>query len=797
MSVLLQDLRYGWKQLVKSPGFTIAAVSVLALGIGANTVIFSVINALLFTPLPFKDADRIVYVLEGKENLHSWSAVSAADFADWKGQNHVFEEMALFLPDSVNLAGKGEPERIGAIRVSEDMVPLLGIKPSQGRAFLDEEFNPGKDRVVIISHALWERQFGSRSQVLGESVVIDGLPHTIAGVLPPTARFAIIMGFEPDVLMPVLPDAKENRGIRNFGVLARLRQGVSLERARSDMTAISRRLQQQYPPTNAGWTVWVDTLRGSVDPVAYVLLAILVASILGISCTNVTNLLLARGAGREREISIRTALGASRARILRQLMTESLLLTLLGSLLGVVFSVWVCEGIRVIAAGTNVGTLEIRLDHTVLSATLMMFILAGVAVGLLPALQAARIDLNQPLKEGSPGSHSSPSKRRLTNALVTSEIVLSMILLAGAGLAIKSWIRLWQIDPGYRPQGVLTMSVALAAAEYPSGQQQIAFFQQLVARLENRSGIRSAAVTTALPTLGPGKPFAVEGNAEPAKDGQPVARLAAASPSYFETMAIPLKMGRTFTRADGESTMPVAVINETMARRYWPAQNPIGSHIRIEGRIRTIIGIVGDLRSAPLNLRSFPEIYVPYVQAPGSRAVLVVRTETQNSMVAGEIVKKEIRALNPRQPAANLRTMDAIISSNMGVIKLGTSLLGLIAAGALILTAIGLYGVLAYAVLQRTGEIGVRIALGARPVDVLMMVLGQGFKLVMYGVVPGLAISLALGRILSSRIHGVNAVEPVVLSGVAALLLIVTLGACYLPARRATRMDPIQALRRE
>jgi putative ABC transport system permease protein len=795
MSVLLHDLRFGGRQLGKSPGFALAVIMVLALGIGANTTIFSVINALLFAPMPFRDAERIVFVLEGREKLQNWNTVSAADFTDWKSQNQVFEEMALFQPDSVNLAGRGDPERIAAVRVSGEMVPLLGIKPALGRAFMDEEFNQGKNRVVLLSHALWERQFGSGSQAVGESIVIDGLPHLIAGVLPAAAKFALITGVEPDVLMPVLPNALESRSIRNFVVLARLRQGVSLERARSDMNAISRRLQQQYPETNAGWTVWVDTLRGSVDPAAYILLAILIASVLGIACTNVTNLLLAKAAGRVREISIRAALGASRMRILRQLMTENLLLTLLGAFLGMVFSVWACQGIRAIAAGTNVAALDIRLDQRVLGATLMMFLLAGAVVGLLPAVQAARLDLNRSLKEGGSGSHSSPSKRRLRNALVISEIALSMILLAGAGLAIKSWMHLWQIDPGYRPQGLLTMSIALADAEYPREQQRIALFGQLLARLERRSGLRAAAVTTALPTLGPAQPFAIEGSAGPAKGGEPVARFAAASPSYFETMAIPLKLGRTFTRGDSEDAMPVAVISETMARRYWPARNAIGSRIRIGGVMRTIIGIVGDLKSAPLNVRPFPEIYVPYVQAPGSRAFLVIRAVPESSMAPGEIVKREIRALNPRQPATNLRSMNAIISSNMGVIQLGASLLGLIAAGALILTAVGLYGVLAYTVSQQTAEIGVRIALGARPADVLKMVLGQGLKLVMFGVVPGLAISLALGRILASRIHGVNAVEPGVLSVVAALLLIVTLMACYFPARRATRVDPIQALR--
>lgn len=797
MGAFLQDVRYGWKLLGKNPGFTAAAVVVLALGIGANTTIFTFINAVRFSPLPFKNADRVVYVLEGKERLYNWGAVSAADFADWKSQNRVFEEMALFLPDAVNLAGRGEPERVSAIRLSPEIIPLLSVNPDRGRLFAADDFSSATNPAAVISHALWMRRFGAGSGPVGESVVIDGQPHTIIGVLPESARFALVMGVEPDVLLPIPPTAVESRDARRFVALARLKPEITLERARSDMEAIAHRLQQQYPETNARWTVWIDTLRGTVDPAAYALIGLLIAAVLGIACTNVINLLLARSAGREREMSIRTALGASRARIVVQLMTENLLLTLLGSIAGTAFSYWACHAVSAYTAGSNAGNLDLRMDYRVLGATLLMFLLTGAVVGLLPALQIVRTDLNRPLKEGGPGSHSSPSKRRLRNALIASEIALSMILLTGAGLTIRSWIRLWQIDPGYRTEGLLTTNVSLASAEYPQAQQQTAFFGRLLDGLGNRAGIESAAVTTALPTAGPGKSFTIDGQDAPAEGEIPVARFAATSPSYMATMGISLKSGRFFTPADTDNAAPVAIISETMARRYWQTGNSLGSRIRFDGEARTIVGIVGDMRSAPLHLRPYPEVYVPYAQDPGPQVALVVRTGPGNAAAALDAIKREIRALNPGQPAGNLRTMEEVISTNMGVIRLGASLLALIAAGATILTAIGLYGVLAFTVLQRTSEIGVRIAIGARPADVLRLILGQGLRLVLLGALPGLAVSLALGKVLSNRIHGVNAVEPGVLAAVAGLLLIVTLGACYFPARRATRVDPIRALRLE
>jgi putative ABC transport system permease protein len=797
MQNALQDIRYGLRVLGTNPGFTTAAVLILALGIGANTTIFCVVNALLFSPLPYKDADRIAYVLAGKERIQNWGAVSAADYEDWKNQNQVFDQIALYSPDAVNLAGGGEPERVGAIRVSAEMMPLLGIKPMIGRTFTSEEFTSGRNHSVLLSEGLWKRRFGSNPSALGGTLMVDGLPYTVAGVLPARLKLALIAGFEPEAMLPLLLNSSETRATRNLGAIGLLKPGVTLERARLDMAVIAQRLQQQYPETNAGWTVFVDTLRGTVDPAAYILLVVLICAVLGLACTNVTNLLLARAAGRQREISIRSALGATRSRILRQLLTESLMLSFLGCCLGIMVSFWACAIIRSFTSGSNAGVLDIRIDQNVLIGSLVLFAISGIAVGLLPALQAARTDLNQPLKECASNTPAAPSKRRIRNALVVSEIAISLLLLTGAGLVIKSWFRMWQIDLGFQPQRVLTMGITLSKSEYPRDHQRVAFFEQLLSRLKDRSDVQSAAVTSALPTSGAVNSFTVEGRPQPVGGEEPAARFAAVCAQYFVTLAIPVRAGRSFAETDTVTALPVAIINEAMARKYWAAQDPMGSQIEVAGRLRTIVGVVGDVKSVPLSVRPYPEIYVPYTQSPSAQMSLVIRTALRDPLNAATMVKKEIQAINPNQPTSGIRTMVEAMSSNMGVIKLGTSLLTILAVGALILAAAGIGGVLSYAVSQRTAEIGIRMAVGASRGKVLKMVLRQGLALVTIGLLLGLAGSVLLGRILSNRVYGVNPTEPVILAGVVCLLLGVSLGACYIPARRATRIDPIQALRSE
>ncbi len=796
MGDLLQDFRYGSRVLARNRGFAVTAVLILSLSTGAVATIFSVVNAMLFRPLPYKDADRITFVLGGKERLQNWGPVSAADFSDWKNQNRVFEEMAIFSPESVNLSGGSDPERISAARVASELMPLLGIQPSLGRSFLAEEHAPGQNRVVLLSQGLWKRRFGSNPDLAGSSLTIDGAAHRVAGVLPQGLKLVFIMGFEPDVLLPLLPNASENRGLRQYGAIGRLAPGVSLGRAGAELAAIAGRLQQRHPETNAGWTVRVDTLRGTVDPLAYILLVVLVGSVVGIACTNVANLLLARGSARDKEIAVRSALGASRMRLARQLITESLLLSFAGCFLGIILSFWACRLITTYAAGTNAGMLELGIDGRVVGCVLLLFLLTSVSVGLVPALQVSRGNPNETLRQAGLSSQSAPARRRLRNALVISEIALSLLLLMGAGLAIKSWLRLWQVDPGFRPQGVLTLALALPDAEF-SEQAQVAFVQELLDRLANRTYAQSAAVTSAPPTMGTSRPFTIEERPKPAPGEEPAARITIASPGYFSTLAIPLKKGRGFTVEDTANAMQIAVINEAMARRFWGDGDPVGSRIRMNGDVRTIVGVAGDVRSVPLGLKPYPDIYVPFLQSPTGRMVLVVRASGSNPGAIAADIKKEVQAMQPGQPASQFRTMEEVMSGNLGVIRLGTSLLGIVAVGSLVLAAIGLYGVMAYAVSRRTGEIGIRMALGARAVDVMKMILGQGLALVLLAVVPGIAGSLALGRLLANRIYGVSPVEPAILGGALLLIVAVSLGACYVPARRATHVDPITALRSE
>jgi putative ABC transport system permease protein len=793
MRDILWDLRYGLRILGKNPGFTTTSVLILGLAIGSITTIFCLLNALLFSPLPYKESDRLVYVLSGRERAGNWGACSAADFEDWKGQNQVFENMALLRPDSVNMAAGGEPERVGAVRVSGEMVSLLGITAVSGRTLPAES---GNERMAMLSSGLWKRRFGSDPDVTGRTIKVDGIPHAVVGILPPEFKMMLVSGLEPDLLLPLSANLPGGRSDRSFGALARLKPGITLERARADMSAIARRLQQQYPESNESWTVWVDTLRGTVDPIAYVLIAVLLSSVLGIACANVTNLLLARAAGRQREISIRAALGAGRGRILRQLLTESILLSFLGCCLGSLISVWACKIISTLAAGTNAAVLDLRIDHRVLGESLLVFLMTCMAVGIVPALRASNADLNQPLKESGGALQSAPCRRGLRNALVASEIAISLVLLTGSALVIKSWLSLWHVDLGFRAQELLTVAVSLSDAEYPGEHQKIDFFRQLLSRLEQRADINSVAAATALPTKGALTEFEISGRRQASPGEDPVARVSSATPAYFATLGMPLLAGRDFRDTDGPNSLQVAIINENMARKHWGGQNPIGSQIRLRGRTRTIVGIAGNVRSVPLSLKPFPDIYVPAFQAVAGQMSIMLRTAADPLSVAA-LVRNEIQAMNPDQPASGVRRMEDVFAANMGVINLGTSLLSIVAAGAVILAVVGLYGVLSYSVSQRTGEIGIRMALGAGRRDVLKMVLRDGSKLVAFGMAPGMAASLALGRLLSSSVHGLSAAEPGLMASVAVLLLAVSLCACCIPARRATRIDPIRAIRAE
>ncbi len=796
MQSLLHDLRYGFRMLRQNPAFTAAAVLILGLGIGANTVIFSIVDRLVFRPLPYQDSERLVLVMEGNDQLKFWGPVSFPNFLDWRTQNHLMDRMASFTRGMVNFWDGGEPVRIKSIRCTADLFPLLGLPLQQGRSFHREDCAPGHGSVVILSHGLWQRRFGSSAQALGGTVVVDGRPHTVIGVTAPGVKMGYLIGFEPELYLPLVPPEMAGRGSRYLGVIARLKPGATEDQAQAELSVIARRLEQQYPDTNHGWKVLVSGIRGKVDPVAYVLLAILVISVLGVACTNVANLLLARAAGREKEISIRAALGAGRWRLMRQLLTESLLLAFIGSCLGTLGAFWTCSLIRASSAGSNMEVVDIRPDLRVLAATAVFFVVAGVAVGLAPGLRFSSFNLNRTLKAGHLGS-SSASTNRLGSILVGSQIMLSLILLVGGTAAIKSWFKLWQVEPGFRRENVVVLSLSLTEARYSDAGRQMAFFQELLSRLQSRQEIVSAGIVSALPTMGPQISFTIPDRPGFRPGTEPLARYTAASPGYLKTLAIPVRSGRAFTEADNATTLPVALINETMARRHWNQENPLGTSIDVKGCRRIVVGVIGDLRNVPLAVKPMPEIYVPFVQSPESHALLAVQTTSTDSLGIAPVLKQEVQAIDPHQPADRPETLKKVLGQDMGVITLGSRVLVALGLGALLLAGAGLYGVLSYFVARRSHEFGIRMALGARQSDVLRLVLRQAGRLSLFGVLPGLALSVLLVRVLSRSLFGVSAVEPFILVGLSLLLTVVALLAGYVPARRATRVDPMVALRCE
>jgi putative ABC transport system permease protein len=790
-----QDALSGLRMIQKNPGFAAVVVMVLALGIGVNTTIFGVVNSLLFAPLPYQEADRLVTVMEAGERLRYGGPTSYGTFLDWQQQNQALDDLSAFSPEYVNLTGGGEPERLGGIRVSQDALSLLGARPIAGRWFLAGEFVPGRDQAVLLSHNLWQRHFAGSRQILGQTLTVDGQSCTIVGILPPHLELGMILGFEPALWMPLAPGISEDRGSRSLLAIGRLRPGITRERAQADMKIISQRIGESHPDTNRGWSAVVSPLRGEVDTLVYVLLILMVTSILGLVCANVINLMLARISGREREIAIRAALGASRTRLVRLVLTENLLLLVMGGSLGILAAIWACRLINSRFADTNLGMLDVRIDARVMAATLGLFFLAGALVGLMPALQVTRAGLSQKLKNGGRTPAGSVSKRRLKNLLVAVEVACSLLLLMGASLTLKSWFRLWDVDLGFRPAQVLTMRISLTRRQYPDDARQVAFFKVLLDRLQIRPGIQSAGAASSLPTAAPERPFTIEGHPSPAPGEAPQARFTVVSPGYFAAMTMPLKAGRQFTGQDAEHSPPVAVINEAMAIKYWRDQSPAGSRIHVAGAVRTIVGVVSDVKSVPLSLKPVPEIYVPFAQNAGREMALVVKTTASDPLAVIPAVKEELRSLDPDQPVSRIMTMEKVCALNMGVIQFGTSVLSMVALGALILASVGLYGVLSFSVSQRTNEIGVRIAIGARPADVLKLVLRQGMIVTLCGVVPGLAASLVLGRAVSRAIFGVSPVEPGILAGISILLIAVALAACYFPARRAAGVDPMQALR--
>jgi len=829
MGKFFQDLRYGIRMLLKRPSFTAVAVIALALGIGANSAIFSVVNTVLLRPLPFERPEQVMFVnMTNVSKGISSFGVSLPDFREWRDRNEVFEHIAALNIKDFNLSGTDEPERISGATVSADFFSVLRVSPVEGRVFRAEEEQFGNHRVVVLSHAVWQQRFGGRGDLVGEAIALNGEKFTVIGIMPPGFQFpdaslgAPVTGLWTP--LAVEPDSEYNtRGNYWLSVMARLKPGVTESQAQSNMASVMEQVQREVPDV-AGLSASVVSLRqatvGSVETALWVLLAA-VGFVLLIACANVANLLLARATARQKEIAIRTALGATRRRIVRQLLTESMMLGLVGGALGILLALWSVDVLARLSSDNLPRADEIKIDARVFLFTLAVSLLTSLIFGLAPALQASRIDLNESLSEGGRGS-SGGGSRRLRRALVVAEIALSLVLLIGAGLMVNSFLRLQNVNPGFSVDHILTMQMSLPQVRYPDSRSDLTsgFFQQLIERVRTLPGVESAAVTSALP-LGPGgwgKLFTREDQPAPASlEEIPLVQYRQMSADYFSTLKIPLLKGRLFADADNNSKTPVAIVNETTASRFFEGEDPIGKVIKLgppeemlpPGLLPpgfrftrfTIVGIVADVKHYGLNQQVRPEIYTPHMlstkaQDAARTMFLAVRTsgDPMNYVTA---VRSQVLAIDKDQPIAQVTTMEMLLSGSLAQPRFSMLLLGIFASVALVLAAVGVYGVMSYSVTQRTREIGIRIALGAKTGDVFKMLVREGMTVALIGVVIGFAGSLAATRVLGSLLFVVSTTDPTTFTVVSLLLTGVALGACLAPARRATKVDPMEALRYE
>ncbi|HEY0380182.1 MAG TPA: ABC transporter permease [Pyrinomonadaceae bacterium] len=807
MGTLAQDLRYAVRMLVKRPGFTAVAVLTLALGIGANTAIFSVVNAVLLRPLPFTEPDRLVYA-EGADlrDGSKGGAISPPDFLDYREQNHVFERLAAFMPQSFTVTGDGSAsERVNSALVSHGFFETLGVTPLPGgRAFLPEEEQDGRNTVAVLSYGLWQRRYGGDPKIVGKTITVNGQTATIVGVMPQGFEYPR----EAQLWSPIPfkgPETSQRR-YHFLRAVGRLKPGVTLEQAQADINSIARRLEQQYPESNTNFSIGLTLLTewtvGEMRPSLLVLLAA-VGFVLLIACANVANLSLARGASRAREVAIRSALGASRGRVVRQLLTESVVTALLGGALGLLLAMWGVDLLVSLSPENLPRVKEVTTDWRVLGFTLLVSILTGILFGLFPALATSKTNLTETLKEGG-RTGIGAGRQRLRGLLVVAEVALSLVLLVGAGLLIKSFLRLSNVDVGFKPTNVLSMQLSLAQVSYPEPRQRAAFYDQLVSRVESLPGVQAAGTVSELPLSGQendtffnieGKPAAAFGSTE--ND----ANIRGISPAYFQALGVPLIKGRFFDGHDNLDAPKVAVVNESFARRYLPGEDPLGKRLIIdfgpEPFKAEIVGIVGSVRHSSLaQAEPSAEMYVSALQAPPYGTNLVVRAAGDPVQLTAAI-RSEVQALDKDLPVYNVKTMEQHVSESAAQPRFRTLLLGIFAGVALVLASIGIYGVISYSVTQRTHEIGLRVALGAQAADVLKLVVWQGMKMALIGIAVGLAGAFVVTRVMSSFLFGVSATDPLTFAGVSLLLAVVSFLACYIPARRATKVDPMVALRYE
>src|SRR5215831_8884139 len=804
MQTLWQDIRYSARMLRKRPGFALIAITMLALGIGATSSIFSVVNAVLLKALPYKDPKHLV-LLWGTDPTGNRSQVSFTNLEDWRRQAKSFTEVVAYNgAGNPILAGGDEPERVAAMQVSDGYFALMETPPLLGRVLLPEDQQPGKDQVVVLSYGLWQRRFGQDPKIIGQTISLDSRAYTVVGVMPPEFHsLPASLVRQSDLYLPLAGEYNDaQRSWTWMRGIARLKPQATLEQAQAELDVIARTQAIEHPNTNSGRGVRVVKLQMDLVRDLRAALLILQGAVLLvvlIACVNLANLLLARLTARHQEIAIRAALGAGRFRLIRQMITESVLLSLAGGACGLLVAVWGIKALEKIGAKVLPQLSGIQLDLRVLAFTAGLSLLTGMIFGLAPALLASAGKLNDSLKKGGRSSGAPSNRRGLRQVLVVSEIALSMVLLVCAGLLIRSFINLRSVNPGFDPHQALTMNIAPPAEKYPRGQKQVVFFRDLVSRVQRLPRVDYVAVVRVLPESGNFDHTMVEVEGRTYGPGeQPTPDVYRVSPDYFRALSIPLLKGRFFSEQDDENHPPVALINETMARKLWPGEEPIGKRMgRGPGNtVRTVIGVVGDVYQYGLDSEKTMQLYVPHAENAGGNMTLVVRSSIDPLRLLPAI-RLEVRAVDKDQPVYAVATMEQILADSMARQRFSMTLLAVFAAGALLLAAIGIYGVLAYAVMQRRHEFGIRLALGAQPRDVLRLVLRDGLVLVVIGMATGLAGAFAATRAMTSLLFGVVAADPLTLSGVALVLSGVALFACYVPARRATKVNPLVALRYE
>jgi predicted permease len=819
MHTLLQDLRFGFRMMAKKPGFTLIAVLTLSLGIGANTAIFSVVNGLLLRPLAYHEPENIVTILqEGQRPL------SPANFLDVRADSQSFAQMAAAEAWGGTLTNQERAESISGLRMGEGLFEMLGISPLLGRTLQTEDFQPGKDRVLVLSHKLWQRSFGGDPAVVGRQQLLNGESYTVIGVMPPQFQFPPFWSTRAEMWTPLdLRPRATNRGGSSLRVFGRLKPGVRIEQAQTEIDAINQRLATAYPEANTRLNLRVDPLNEKViGNVRLPLLILLgaVAFVLLIACANVACLLLARASARQKEAAVRVALGASRWRILRQLLMESLLLSLGGAALGILLAVWGVDWLTTLLSGNSTGfsvrlprLSEIRIDALALLFTLTVSVLTSVLFGLAPALAASKPDLNHILKEGGRGT--TGGRHRLRETLVVVELALAMVLLIGAGLLMNSFLKLQAVDPGFNPRKVLTAMVSLAGASQYVGPAREAFYQQLTDRLQALPGVEAASAINHLPLAGDtwGLTLTIEGQPLPPPGEEVRATYRVSRPDYFRTMGIQLSSGRDFTERDTPDAPGVVILNETLARRYWPAGDALGKRVSLDDprdnsqplQWLTVVGVIKDVKQSSWTEPPGNEMYLPFQQSRGFYAgtggqfasmTLVLRTTVEPQSLA-TAVQETVRSLDRNLPVSNVMSMEQVIADTLWQPRFNLQLIWLFAGLALILAAVGLYGVMSYTVAQRTHEVGLRMALGAQRRDVMKLVVGQGMKLALFGVGAGVVASVALTRLMTTLLFGVSATDFTTYAIIAGLLTLVALLACWIPARRATKVDPMIALRYE